>query len=221
MVEPLYYEIAINTTLTLLNMFVERGIPVNYINLDYDEIQAVARDSRALRSGLTNGQLVAKSINQIVKAIKQVHPNITILFWDDMLDPWHLHDPQSDQDNFQAQHFGREDGTLDNAMALVEDKDIVWLNWFYDYPYSNMRINGSFTKTWKDGFRVIGCPNEDFENMQCYGKSLTVAPDQKGLGLMDTDWDGKYLGVVRTASIGWHYIPNATLNCEESPFPPA
>ena len=54
-VEPLYYEIAINSTLTLLQMFIDRGTPVNYINLDYDELQAVARDSRSLRSGLTNG----------------------------------------------------------------------------------------------------------------------------------------------------------------------
>jgi hypothetical protein len=37
-----------------------------------------------------------------------------------------------------------------------------------------------------------------------------------GLGMMDTDWDGKYLGVVRTANVGWHYIRNATLDCQKS-----
>lgn len=132
--EPLYYQFAINETLTLLDMFSQRGSRINYINLNYDEIQAVARDSRTLLSGLTNGELVARSINKITSAIKERYPNITILFWDDLLDPYHLHAQNSDQDNLQAQHYGREDGTLDHAMELVNDKTIIWLNWFYVRP---------------------------------------------------------------------------------------
>lgn len=212
-VEPLYYEIAINTTLSLLQMFAERGNPIKYINLNYDELHSMARDSRSLRSGLSNGQLLSTSINRISKAVKEVHPNVTLLIWDDMLNPFHLHAPGSDQDDLQAQHYGREDGTLDGAMQLVEDTDIVWLNWFYDYPYSNLRINSSLNKSWDLGFRVIGCPNEDFENIQCYASSLLKSTRGLGLGMMDTDWDGKYLGVVRTASVSWHYVPNITLNC--------
>jgi hypothetical protein len=88
-VEPLYYEYAINSTVALLQMFADRGSPVKYVNLDYDELQAVARDSRSLRSGLTNGQLVATSINRIVKGVKLAFPEVSIVFWDDMLDPWY------------------------------------------------------------------------------------------------------------------------------------
>ena len=33
------------------------------------------------------GQLVATSINRITKAIRAVHPNVTIMFWDDMVNP--------------------------------------------------------------------------------------------------------------------------------------
>ena len=65
---------------------------------------------------------------------------------------------------------------------------------------------------WKLGFRVIGCPNEDVLNMQCYARDLHHSAD-KGLGMMDTDWDGTYTGVVRTASIAWHWVRNATLDC--------
>ena len=140
-------------------MFATRGTPLKYLNLNYDELQAVARDSRTLTSGLTNGELLADSINRITAGIKQKFPNITLLFWDDMLDPWHL--GAGDQDNLQAQHYGREDGTLQTAMHLVTDKSIVWLNWFYDYPYSNQRVNESLTMEWGLGFRVIGCPNKD------------------------------------------------------------
>ena len=70
--------------------------------------------------------------------------------------------------------------------------------------------------TWGLGFKAIGCPNEDFLNIQCYGRQLAVDAAH-GLGMMDTDWDGKYLGVVRTAGVAWHRIPNATLDCTNGP----
>lgn len=85
-----------------------------------------------------------------------------------------------------------------------------------DYPYSNIRINGSLTQTWKLGFRTIGCPYEDFLNIECYGEQIRLSP--LGVGLMDTDWDGKYAGVVKTAEVAWHRIPNRTLDCQFSPF---
>ena len=104
-----------------------------YINLDYDELQTVARDSRSLRSGKTNGELLAGSINRILDGIRAAgHTEVVPLFWDDMLNPYHLHGATSDQDNLQAQHYAREDKTLDTAMSLVTHKDIVWLNWFYE-----------------------------------------------------------------------------------------
>lgn len=68
---------------------------------------------------------------------------------------------------------------------------------------------------WGLGFDTIGCPNDDFRNIQCgaaltlcrflcpvhiilsslvclgrcYGETLSKNPE-KGLGFMDTDWDG-------------------------------
>ena len=51
------------------------------------------------------------------------------------------------------------------------------------------RINRSLTMEWDLGFRTIGCPNEDFRNIQCYGESLSQNSHQ-ALGFMDTDWDG-------------------------------
>lgn len=214
--DSLYYNIALNSTFALLEMFETRGTAIKYININYDELEAVARDSRSLRSGLTNGQLVAFSINRLVTRIKSRYPNISIMLWDDMLNAEHLHGPSSDQDNLQAQHYGREDGTLDTAMKLVNDTSIIWLNWFYDWPYSNERIKLSLQSTWDLGFRVIGCPNEDFLNIQCYSRVLQN--NSLGIGMMDTDWDGKYLGVVRTASVAWHRIPNTTLDCTHSPL---
>ena len=76
---------------------------------------------------MTNGELVASSINKIVAGIRKAgYTDVRPVFWDDMLNPMHLHGKTSDQDNLQAQHYGREDGTLDTAMKLVEDKSIIW-----------------------------------------------------------------------------------------------
>ena len=76
---------------------------------------------------MTNGELVASSINKIVAGIRKAgYTDVRPVFWDDMLNPMHLHGKTSDQDNLQAQHYGREDGTLDTAMRLVEDKSIIW-----------------------------------------------------------------------------------------------
>lgn len=183
------------------------------------QLQTIARDSRTLTSGLTNGQIVADSINKIVAGIRAAgHTEVAPVFWDDMLNPYHLHGEGSDQDNLQAQHYGREDKTLDTAMQLVEDKDIIWLNWFYDWPYSNHRINRSLTMEWELGFRTIGCPNEDFLNIQCYGSSM-MEDRHRGLGLMDTDWDGTYRGTIRTAEVAWNYQHNASLECNKMCLP--
>lgn len=126
--DPLYFDIAIDSAVKLLDFFAKYGRPVEYINLDYDELQTIARDSRTLfTSGMTNGELVASSINKIVAGIRKAgHTKVRPVFWDDMLNPMHLHGRTSDQDNLQAQHYGREDGTLDTAMELVEDKSIIW-----------------------------------------------------------------------------------------------
>jgi hypothetical protein len=48
----------------------------------------------------------------------------------------HLHANSSDQDNLQAQHFGREDLTLDTAMELVQDTDVIWVG-TYVFDISN------------------------------------------------------------------------------------
>eukprot|EP00039_Didymoeca_costata_P021443 m.344545 g.344545 ORF g.344545 m.344545 type:complete len:830 (+) comp24646_c0_seq1:87-2576(+) len=214
-VEPLYYDVAVDQALSLISLFAKNGTPITYINLNYDELRGIARDSRSILSNLTNGELLALSLNTINKRVDEVYPNVTILYWDDMLNPWHLHASESDQDCLQAQFYGREDGTLDTAVTLVEDKSTVFLNWFYDWPYSNPRINKSFALEWENGFRVIGCPNEDVLNIQCYARALSKSP--QGIGMMDTDWDGTFVGVIPSASVSWHRIANNSLNCETLP----
>ena len=93
---------------------------------------------------------------------------------------------------------------------------------------------------WDLGFDTIGCPNEDFRNIQCapapchsaapsascsssvfgrcYGETLSKNPEN-GLGYMDTDWDGTYKGLIRTAEVSWRFVHNDTLECNEICLP--
>ena len=50
------------------------------------------------------------------------------------------------------------------------------LNWFYDWPFSNYRLNQSLPMEWGLGFDTIGCPNEDFRNIQCGTAHTLTAP---------------------------------------------
>ena len=62
----------------------------NLLLQDYDELQTIARDSRTLfTSGMTNGELVASSINKIVAGIRKAgYTDVRPVFWDDMLNPY-------------------------------------------------------------------------------------------------------------------------------------
>ena len=53
---------------------------------------------------------------------------------------------------------------------------------------------------------------------RCYGETLSKNP-QKGLGFMDTDWDGTYKGLIRTAEVSWRFVHNDTLECNEICLP--
>ena len=36
---------------------------------------------------------------------------------------------------------------------------------------------------------------------------------------MDTDWDGTYKGLIRTAEVSWRFVHNDTLECNEICLP--
>ena len=88
--EPAYYAVierGINMTM--------REFAPTMINFDHDEIRGMARDSRSLRTGLTNAQLLGREIIRTQAAVESWNPEATALFWDDMLNPYHNGSEQS------------------------------------------------------------------------------------------------------------------------------
>ena len=51
------------------------------INFNHDEVRGMARDSRSLRSGLSNAQLLAKDFNTLQQFVSANDPSATAIFW--------------------------------------------------------------------------------------------------------------------------------------------
>jgi hypothetical protein len=48
-----------------------------------DEIRGMARDSRSLRLGLSNAELLARDLNAMQAMVESNNPRASALFWDD------------------------------------------------------------------------------------------------------------------------------------------
>jgi|EP01046_Picozoa_sp_COSAG06_P016459 hypothetical protein len=56
---------------------------ISYVNFNHDEIRGMARDSRSLRSGLSNAQLLAKDMNALQASVhKHLGKTGRAMYWD-------------------------------------------------------------------------------------------------------------------------------------------
>ena len=82
--EPLYYEVVARTIASAYEAF-----GISEVFLDHDEIWGFNRDSRSIRKGLSNADALAAEMNKLRDIAKTVNPDMTVMFWDDMLNPDH------------------------------------------------------------------------------------------------------------------------------------
>ena len=84
--EPLYYEFMDSVVANLARAFPN----VTMLHLNHDEIRGMARDSRSLRLGLSNAELLARDINALQRSVtKHMGENGRVILWDDMVNPDH------------------------------------------------------------------------------------------------------------------------------------
>jgi hypothetical protein len=203
----------------------------DFFALDYDEIRGIGRDSRSLNSGLTDGELLGQSMDDLAAIVREASPgqNTRTVFWDDMINPYH--------DERQDQWYGRQDGTtpcgdsvqgplcgmFSTGLQNVTDTSIVFMNWFYGAG-DTVAINTTVALERSLGFDVIGCPEYDLTNIIDWVRAIkepnspppvanpATAKQQKqqlkhrgkGLGVIDTDWGRTFGGLIPTASRAWN-----------------
>jgi hypothetical protein len=99
---------------------------ISYVNFNHDEIRGMARDSRSLRSGLSNAQLLAKDMNTLQASVhKHVGKAGRAMYWDDMVNPDH----NGGQENYQKSSGGGRPGKTDGALLdKLVDPSVLWFS---------------------------------------------------------------------------------------------
>lgn len=170
-----------------------------YISIGHDEILGLNRDSRCKNRNLTNAELLADEVNRLNDFVKSIDPNIRLLMWDDMVNPWH----NGGNENLQVQ-FGGVPGKTSEAIDLIP-KDIIMMVWWYD---SNDRLNkmkNSPNFFESKGFDYLVAGYKDKKNIKDW--SDLIKNKERCLGIITTTWDGwdkNIKGIKFTAEMGWH-----------------
>jgi hypothetical protein len=230
-VEPNYYAGHKAGLAGITEYFQQQGGRITHYFLNHDEIHGMAKDSRSLLSGLTNAELVTKSMNGLTAIVKDLDPRAEVLIYDDMINNYQIY--SGTQDNLQAEWYGREDHSLENTthtLSLINDSSIIFIPWFYECSLTT-EIVGTLEKYWQSGFRTIGMPYNDNDTVQVWSIAMSQriygnAGGGLGLGLVDSDWDKEFThflggGALATADKSWNAwnrtdLSNKTESCWES-----
>ncbi|MBM3253455.1 MAG: hypothetical protein FJZ16_04310 [Candidatus Omnitrophica bacterium] len=171
----------------------------HYISVGHDEIRGLNRDSRCKKRNLTNAQVLADEVNRLNDFVKSINPNIRLLMWDDMLNPWH----NGGDKDYQVQ-FGGIPGKTSDAIDLIP-KDMIIMIWWYDANDSlnKMKNSPGFFET--KGFDYLVAGYKDKKNIKDWVE--LIRDKKKSLGIITTTWDGwenNIEGIKYTAEMGWY-----------------
>ncbi len=170
-----------------------------YISIGHDEIFGMNRDSRCKKRNLSNAEILSGDINRLYDCIKNADPDIKVMMWDDMLNPWH----NGGVENMQLQ-FGGEAGKTSEAIETIPH-DIIMLVWWYESADKFGKINNSPAYFQSKGFDYIVAGYKDTESIRKW--AVSVRGKKKCLGIMDTAWEQfeNNLDAIRyTADASWN-----------------
>ncbi len=170
-----------------------------YIDIGHDEIRGLNRDSRCKKRSMTNAELLADDVNKINDYVKSLDPNIRLMMWDDMVNPWH----NGGDENYQVQ-FGGVAGKTSEAIDLIP-KDVIMMIWWGDADDRFSKMKNSPAYFGSKGFNYLAVAYKDKKNIKDWSGLIKNKPSC--IGLMTTTWDGwdkNIEGIRYTAEMGWH-----------------
>jgi hypothetical protein len=214
--EPLYFdwmEQVVNFTMTVLNK-------PSKIFFGFDEMHGFNRDSRSRALGLSNAELLARTMNTLQGFVRAVDPAAQAMFWADMLCPFH----NGGRSAYQQSSGGIAGATAGAADLL--DRSIIVVPWWYSgystAPVVNCSspnvakgctVNCGNTRCamnnqatyWHDkGIQWLGAGGTKQENLAAWGK---LEKGAKGaLGVMTTQWSSppSTAGIPFAGESGWN-----------------
>ena len=188
-----------------------------YVYIGLDEIWGMNRDSRSQKLGLENYQLLANFVNNVTKVLKKYNPNVKVLMWDDMINPYH----NGRLDNFQPR-FGGPPGATKYAMDLIS-RDVILLSWWYDTEADaedNRMMTVAPREYKKAGFKTWGVPWDKPANI--YGWSY-IAHKENLNGIMSAEFDhvdynAIFDQVVLAANYSWKTVKELSASCNTNNY---
>ncbi|MFH1458943.1 MAG: glycoside hydrolase family 20 zincin-like fold domain-containing protein [Candidatus Omnitrophota bacterium] len=175
--EPRTYEIMFSA---LENIY--KIIKPRFISIGHDEIRGMNKDSRCLRRNMSNAELLADEINQLNNYAKNLDPNLRLLMWDDMINPWH----NGSNENYQLGFHGPQGATQD-AVKLIS-KDVLMMIWWTEAKDWLHKMENSLDYFKKQGFNFFAFCYDNEENIKKWVQLINNRSDC--LGIICASWWG-------------------------------
>jgi hypothetical protein len=150
--------------------------PSTYL-LSMDEVRGGCTCALCRSRGMTNGEILADSINRQFAIIRRVNPKAEVLVWGDMLDP---------NQNATPGDYEWVPGGFDGSWKML-NREIIIACWYEPMLERSLQ---HFTSL---GHRVLGAAYYDSDNLdgcRAWLRTLRVTPG--AYGIMYTTWEGKY-----------------------------
>ncbi len=169
----------------------------SYISIGHDEIRGMNRDNRCRKRNLSNAELLADDINKLYNICKSIDPDVNILMWNDMLNPYY----NGGNANFEVQYEGLPGETYP-AIDLVP-KDIILMTAAYDPNKSFCLKSCDYFDSKQFRYFVAG-----WNNKQNIAEWSEIAKQRSNcLGIIETtwyDWEGNFDNIKYAAEVSWH-----------------
>lgn len=169
----------------------------DYLSIGHDEIRGINRDNRCRKRNLSNAEILAEDINKLYDFSKSINPDIKILMWSDMLNPY----DNGGNANFQLVYDGLP-GETAPASDLIS-KDMIIMLWRYD-PDRNFLVKSSdYFESKQFKYLVAGWNNK--QNIFEWAKIAKERTDCLGI-IVTTwhNWEGNIEAIKYTAEVSWH-----------------
>ena len=107
----------------------ETGAPDAYL-LSHDEMRLNGWDDPCVKTGKTNGQILADNIRRCIEIVKRVDPGKPIMVWNDMFDPFHNARKETDDGKPFTMYMVKGGNWWGSWEGL--SSDVVVCNWMYN-----------------------------------------------------------------------------------------
>jgi hypothetical protein len=167
-----------------------RTLHPKYLHIGHDEIMHMGTDSRCRKSGRSNAENLAMTVHRLYQIAKDEDPNIQMMMWADMLNPY-------------THGLMLEDPTAP-AIDLLP-KDIIQDVWFHgrsDPPTAGLNSLKFFDTK---GYATTGGAYNDRACARRWSMDAKRAKDGGAscIGILHTPWGNHYDALEEAANTAW------------------